>query len=318
MSNNTLKNTPFVSVIVPVYNTKEYLEQCFNSLRYQTLKDIEIIAIDDGSTDGSGTVCEAFASEDARFRIIHKKNEGLSAARNDGLNIALADYILFVDSDDWVEPNLCEETYLTAIENNADIVVFQYYRYWKEQVTMKDPFPKEGVVDKEIVLTTFWEYTSVVAWNKLYRKTLFNEIRYPIGRLCEDTAVAHLLVYNAETIYIINKYLYHHRVYRPGSIMNSKSATLISDGFLFEFKRLNDMKRWGYDCKKEELNFAFDYLIKMGIHAELAERCNRILRERKNYNGNFSWKKKLLFQVYMVSPFFFECIMNLFRKPRKR
>lgn len=99
---------PKVSVIVPVYNVEPYLRQCLDSIVSQTLKDIEIILIDDGSTDGSGEICDEYKREDHRIRVIHKVNEGLSAARNDGIDASTAPYIMFVDGDDWVEPEFCE------------------------------------------------------------------------------------------------------------------------------------------------------------------------------------------------------------------
>ncbi len=122
-SDNMPKLTPIsVSVIVPVYNVIDYLEPCLNSLKDQTLENIEIIVVDDGSTDGSGDICDKFAENDPRFRIIHKKNEGLSAARNDGLDIARGQYTMFVDGDDWVEPDYCNIPYKTATETGIDIL----------------------------------------------------------------------------------------------------------------------------------------------------------------------------------------------------
>ena len=115
---------PDISIIVPIYNIKAYLDQCLNSLRNQTLQNIEVILIDDGSSDGSSGVCDTYVKKDSRFRVIHKQNEGLSAARNEGLNAALADYIMFVDRDDWVEPEFCEAPYHVAKKNRSGISGF--------------------------------------------------------------------------------------------------------------------------------------------------------------------------------------------------
>ena len=117
---------PHVSVIVPVYNVEEYLRKCIDSIVAQTLKDIEIILVDDGSTDGSGTICDEYASQDKRVRVVHKINGGLSSARNTGIEAASAPFLMFIDSDDWVEPNFCEKPYLAAKNNNADLVLFSF------------------------------------------------------------------------------------------------------------------------------------------------------------------------------------------------
>ena len=115
---------PLVSVIVPNYNVERYVRKCLDSLRGQTLREIEVICIDDGSTDESGRIVDEYAKEDERLRVIHTENRGLSAARNRGIDEARADWLMFVDSDDWVDPDFCKVPYEAAIENQADLVIF--------------------------------------------------------------------------------------------------------------------------------------------------------------------------------------------------
>lgn len=299
---------PQVSVIVPVYNVEKYLYNCLNSLEVQTLKNIEIIVIDDGSLDQSVQISDAFAAKDSRFRVFHKKNEGLAAARNEGLKLARSKYIMFVDSDDWVEQDFCETPYLVAEKNEADLVVFQYSRCNSKVVNRREPFPKEGIMPKEKVLTTYWHFASVVVWNKLYRRELFKGICYPVGHLCEDVAITYRVIYNAKRVYLLNRYLYYYYVSRPNSITDNKNIRLFDDLTMYQFRRLDDLKRWGYSCKDEEKQLALTYLITKGRHAELSARCENSIRKSRNTKYINTWKLKIMFWVYKVSPFLFDFI----------
>ena len=117
-----------VSIVVPIYNVEKYLEQCIDSIINQTLKDIEIILVDDGSPDNCPQICDDYAKKDSRIKVVHKKNGGLSSARNAGIEVATGDYIGFVDSDDYIELDMYEKMYSIAIENNVDFVMSDYYR----------------------------------------------------------------------------------------------------------------------------------------------------------------------------------------------
>lgn len=302
--------TPIVSVIVPVYNTEDFLEECLNSLRNQSLTDIEIIIIDDGSTDNSGSICDLYANIDSRFIVKHKSNEGLSAARNDGLDLARAEYIMFVDSDDWVEPDFCEIPYNYAVKYEADVVVFQYARHGKRIVNHQKHFPIEGFLPDETVLTQLWQYVEGFAWNKIYRKKIFEgEIRYPVGRLCEDIAVTHRLIHHAKRVFLLNNCLYHHRCYRPGSITTDRSKEFISDGLYYNLQRLEDLKEWGYDCQAEEERIALWYLATMGRGAEYSIRSEGIIRNSENFVKNqISRKYIIMYYIYKASPKLFDLI----------
>lgn len=117
---------PDVSVIVPVYKVEPYLRQCLDSLIGQTKQEIEIILIDDGSPDNCGQICEEYAKKDSRIKVFHQENQGLAQTRNNGLEASTADYIMFVDSDDWVAPTFCEQAYQLITEKHADMVIFEY------------------------------------------------------------------------------------------------------------------------------------------------------------------------------------------------
>ena len=299
---------PKVSVIVPVYNTEQYLVQCLNSICGQSLSEIEVIVIDDGSTDNSSLICDSFAERDSRFKIIHKNNEGLSAARNCGIDIARADYIMFVDSDDYVSPNFCEVPYKIMEKTGADITIFQFMKYGGKRAFTKS-FPIEGITPKKDVLTWLWRYTWAAAWNKIYRKSLFDGIKYPVGHLYEDDAITHRIVYKADSIFISNECLYYYRNSRTGSITNTKSKTLMIDYFTSRFNRVTDLKRWGYDYKNEQLIVALSYLAIMGRHEKLSTMCDSIVKNSEMKWGNaVPWKHSLLLWTYHISPILFDII----------
>ena len=156
---------PLISVIVPIYNVEKYVRKCLESLRGQTLKQIEVICIDDGSTDSSGAIADEYElSEYPIFRVIHTENRGLSVARNRGIDEAKADWIMFVDSDDWVDPRFCEIPWKAAQEYGCDLVAFQAYTVKRGRV--KKPKKTErsvGVVDEMAA----YKKAGVVVWNKL-------------------------------------------------------------------------------------------------------------------------------------------------------
>lgn len=311
-------NRPKISVIVPVYNTEEFLEQCLKSLREQTLKDIEIIVIDDASTDHSGEICDSYAGKDSRFRIIHNRlNKGLSVARNTGLKSAQAEYVMFLDSDDWVEPEFCEAPYCIAKESGADLVIFQFTRYKRSKAKQMKRFPQEGPVLKKVVFTEYWPSVAVNAWNKLYQMKLFCGIEYPGGKLCEDVAVTHRLVYAAERIYLINRYLYNHRDYRKGSISNNRSKQLVADSAYYRFKQIQDIVTWGYVDKSEEIIAAIAYLAIMGRDADLSTQCTALLQESSVGRGlqrTIPVRYKTMLSVYRISPRLFDFMCKVTNK----
>ena len=315
----TEKCNPKVSVIIPVYNVKPYLIKCLDSVINQKMRDIEIILIDDESTDGSGEICDIFASRDSRIKLIHKKHERLSAARNDGLTIASAQYIMFVDSDDWVDPEFCRIPYRIMKETDVDVVVFQSIRYGKKGAHNPHSFPVKGVVSKDEALLQFWSYTSVNTWNKLYNKGLFEGNQFPKGRFSEDTAIMHRVIYKANSIYYLDKILYHHQDYRPGSITNDKLREFTTDSFCFNFSRLDDLKSWGYEVRTEEVKLSLLYLIMMGRNAEKSRECSRFLINHECIDGEkgVSWKWKTMLKLFHKMPMLFDLISVVTRKRMK-
>lgn len=214
---------PKASVIVPVYNVKDYLNKCVASILAQTERDFELLLIDDGSTDESGALCDRLAETDSRIKVIHQENRGLGGARNTGITAATGDWLLFIDSDDWIEPETLEKTLTAGEHENADMVIFGFKSVDMQGNTLQnfvENLPKNTALSlknhKEILLT------SPCAWNKLYKTSLFknSDIRYPLRVWYEDIRTTPKLMVNAQSIVFVD-YVGYNYLQRSGSIMNS-------------------------------------------------------------------------------------------------
>lgn len=225
---------PLVSMVIPVYNVEKYLEKCLISIINQTYKNIEIILVDDGSSDCSGVICEKFAKKDGRIHIIKKKNGGLSDARNVGINNSRGDYICFVDSDDYVDKNYVLKMYSSLLTNNADICICNFFPVTEEGNKSKKQYGSKlsnsVFLNSSInsILLSDLNVSMTVAWNKMYKKSLFEGIRYPTGKLHEDEWTTYKLLYKSARICTIDDELYYY-VQRTNSITNSKRK--ISNAF---------------------------------------------------------------------------------------
>ncbi|MBQ7417168.1 MAG: glycosyltransferase family 2 protein, partial [Acidaminococcaceae bacterium] len=197
---------PLVSVIMPVYKVEDVLTRCLDSLGRQSLQNIEILLIDDGSPDRCGAICNAYVEKDSRFRVFHHpKNRGLSVARNTGIENATADYLMFVDSDDYVHKDFCKLPYECAVQNDVDLVMFGYQRINKNgscKLTQKMN-SESGIKTRMDALDLLFNAVGIVAWNKLYRKKLFDTVSYPEGYLFEDVGTTHKTVLLANSIYYL-------------------------------------------------------------------------------------------------------------------
>lgn len=218
-------NSLLISVIVPIYKVEKYLDKCIKSIINQTYKNLEIFLVDDGSPDRCGEMCNEYAKSDQRIKVIHKKNGGLSDARNAAINIAKGDYIMFVDSDDWIEINACETIIRIIEEHNSDIVCYGL-RYIHE-LGGEDTYFKSsicGVISSSEAIGHIVNYSGGIgnyAWNKVYKNTLFYRIRYPVGKVYEDSGTTYKLFHQAKKIYVTDKVLYNYLI-RKGSISEDK------------------------------------------------------------------------------------------------
>lgn len=204
---------PLISIIIPVYNVEKYLDKCLKSVINQVYENVEIILVDDGSTDASGKIADDYRGKDDRIIVFHIRNKGLSAARNMALDLAHGDYIMFVDSDDWVEPDFCRIALDTAIKQNADIVCFGYQQVNSNgeklcQKATNNPRmikSEEGI--RELIIKNDVIYN--LAWNKIYDKNVLKSVRFPESqRSYEDQGFTYLAFHNAAKIYVDNHILY--------------------------------------------------------------------------------------------------------------
>lgn len=217
---------PLVSIIVPVYNVEKYVRRCVDSLIYQTYQNIEIILVDDGSPDRCGEICDEYAKKDSRVKAIHKPNGGLSDARNKGLDVATGDYVMFVDSDDWLELNTCEILNSFANDFCAEVVIFGLNSVYDSGKVIKTKKGLTGCVNKEDCLKYMIYHIMDggifnYVCNKFFSAHLFEDLRFPIGRLAEDQGFTYKLIHKANIIYVTEKHLYNY-YQRSGSISSSR------------------------------------------------------------------------------------------------
>ena len=233
-----------VSVIVPIYNVEQYLERCIKSIQNQTYKDLEIILVDDGSPDNCGAICDRYAAEDKRIKVIHKENGGLSDARNFGIHAATGEYFFLVDSDDWIHNQAVEILMQMIVQNSCQVVICGYQYAYEGKEYTDDKLSVKYVVDKYQDVDTYiaqdiyfscpdkrLEYT--VAWNKIYHKDLFKDISYPKGKVHEDEYTTFKLLHGAKKIGIIDLPLYYYFV-RENSIMGEfkQNRFDVFDGYI--------------------------------------------------------------------------------------
>lgn len=226
-----------ISIIVPIYKVEKYLKKCIESILKQTYKNIEIILVDDGSLDNCGKICDYYKQMDKRIKVIHKNNGGLSEARNYGIREARGDYLLFVDSDDFIAENICEILINNINKYSADMAICNFYYVFENKKAIKNEMSSKKdvqVLEKENIIREYFLNYSVdlnVAWNKLYKKDIFkgkNAILFPVGKLHEDTYIMYKIYYNLNRLVRINKPLYYYRQ-RNDSIISSFSIKNVED-----------------------------------------------------------------------------------------
>lgn len=235
-----------VSVIIPIYNVEQFLKQCVTSVINQTYDNLEIILVDDGSPDNCGKICDNFAQKDDRIKVIHKVNGGLSDARNAGIDVATGDYITFIDSDDFILPNMIDCLMKIIIKENIDMVqcdfirsksnfvdeVYQNQNSYKYKIFRKnkmDAYLKERKID-------------TMACGKIYKRSLFGQIRYPLGKLHEDVYTTYKLIHEAGSVAVTDYVGYVYRI-AENSITTSKFFPKKLDSVFGEIERAEFIKK---------------------------------------------------------------------------
>lgn len=288
---------PLISIIIPVYNVEKYLVQCLESVINQTYKNLEILLIDDGSTDSCVEICDAFANKDSRIKVIHKVNGGLSDARNYGLDISNGEYVAFVDSDDWLEPNMYELMLYELKRSNSDIVVCGLFREYADKTLIEKDIERKKCYESKDALMNLLDGSTIHdhSWSKLYKKDLFDNIRFPVGKTYEDIRTTYRLFMQASLITQIPTALYHYRQ-RKNSIIRSgitegKLEWVESIENLMFDKELSDEKYQQiikYRLVKTKCSLIREMLLYGSVNCseEAVELFNNLILDVKN-----NWKK---------------------------
>ena len=311
-----------VSIIVPVYKVEDVLPRCLDSLCRQSLRDIEIVLIDDASPDRCGEICKQYAAEDSRIRILHhSENRGLSAARNTGIAHATAEYVMFVDSDDWVHEDFCKLPYECAVQQHADLVLFdRRYISQNDSPLLEIKAESQGFekLTRLEALQLMFHKLGPSAWNMLYSKKLFNTVSYPEGYYYEDVGTTYKAILLAGNIYFLDKVLYYH-CNREGSITTLKTEKALRDHFKMSLEQYRDLSAWGYPRDELDLrlyNIALNYCIQKKADPNDASyiSCREILQSAETVPKGFTWKRKVLFVLLKYWPSLFNLACILYNK----
>lgn len=311
-----------ITVIIPVYNVKPYLSKCLESVGKQSYKNLEIILVDDGSDDGSFSICKEFSKRDSRIKLYHTKNLGLSHARNVGLDHANGEYIVFVDSDDYIHENMIS-TMMDKAED-ADLVICNYKRVLND--TKKEiPQDAKCLKDDSWNYKQFWEHYYLknlnvfccVAWNKLYKRKLFKNIRYPINEIHEDEYIINDIVSRCNKIKIINDVLYYY-VQRGNSIMHNSYQGYMGSAEVFIGRCDAFQNRNLVGILRENLNEIPGFLVK-GFNESQNRSKYRFLRQKyilylKQYLKNDYSAKLLLKKWMLMIPSFYNLYIDWHNK----
>lgn len=254
-----------ISVIVPVYNVEQYLSRCVNSIINQSFRNLEIILVDDGSSDRCGEICDTYAALDPRIRVIHKKNGGLSDARNYGIDVATGEYLAFVDSDDYIAEDMYEKMLNRLLIDDSDMVVCNYYRFDEgnnANIGCGYLEIEDHLLTRQEAFDFYIEHGGdyVSAWNKLYKRSIFSVLRYPLGKKYEDTFIIHEILNRCTRISHMSEPLYFY-IMRQGSILHEKFGIRdldIGEAFIDQYKfarRINLQRFRDYCCAKLSYRF---------------------------------------------------------------
>lgn len=294
-------NYNLLSIIIPCYNGEKYIEKCLNSIMMQSYRNLDILVIDDGSTDNSFNICKNIAKKDSRIRVVRQENKGLPATRKIGIDMVVGEYITFVDVDDWIHPDMYLNMMYAMIKENVDIVqcgVCDTYpngilkhRYQEEY---NKTYEKYDRVTGFIKLIEEKEWRSYF-WNKIYRKSLFDNIKFPVGRgLDEDTSVMHQIFHKAQSsLYFKDEYYYYY--HHSNSICNNNDIKSITKQY---YDRINArLERYQFVLQYPEYNVILPYLKSMTLSM-----CIAGLRQVIKYPSYFpkNYYKQLSIQISSI------------------
>lgn len=315
-----------ISIIVPVYNVESYLEKCVKSIMQQSYKDIEIILVDDGSTDKSGNICDELAKREKRIKVIHKLNGGLSSARNAGIEIAKGEYLGFIDSDDYIDEDMYKVLYENINKYQADISMCGMFNCYsdKDHIIQSDYqielYDRRSAID----LVMRGNNGSVSAVNKLYRRNIFKDLRYPVGKTMEDAYVILDILNQCNKIVLDTRDFYYY-VHRKNSITTS-DFSLNNMNYILAYEKNYDIIKVNYpdmlDLARFRLCWAhFKVLSKMvmsnTVDSKLEKDVIKYLKKNLRFilgYKEFSSKRKISLLLLLISKKLFKFTVELEEK----
>ena len=309
-----------ISVIVPVYNVEQYLERCVYSIINQTYKNLEIILVNDGSTDNSGQLCDELAKKDDRIRVIHKKNGGLSDARNVGIDEAESELIGFIDSDDYIDEDMYELLINNMKNANADLSMCGHFDVYNNvpEAQVNDKKTWELSSKDAIKMVMEAKILSVTAVNKLYKKSLFSDLKFEVGKIAEDAFIMIKLLDKCNVVVATNEKKYYY-VHRENSITTQKFSTKFLNVIeAYEQNRKIILEKYPelQDVAQMRINWAYFYLLdRLLLDKEYNDKKleNKLISYLKNHSGDiikdslFTKGRKIGFVALLLN-------RNLYRK----
>ncbi|MGL5351137.1 MAG: glycosyltransferase family 2 protein [Cetobacterium sp.] len=289
---------PKVSIVVPVYNAEKYIKRCIDSILCQTLEEIEVILVNDGSTDKSGKICDEYSLKDNRVKVIHKKNNRVAAARNDGLRIAKGEYIGFVDSDDWIENNMYFDMYDKAIEYECDLIMCDYTKKGKQiEYTVSQPIREGYYIKKEIEDNLFKSLimfeniefpVTISNWSCLLKKEIIikNNLFYDEDiHYCEDSIFGSKLMYHSKSFYYMKNKFYYNYFYNQSSTTNSYNEKKWDSYLKINEKLELYFKNSGFDFSRQ---------IKINMLYFTLNMLSEVGKSNENFFSKYIYCKKII------------------------
>lgn len=313
-----MENNPLISIIVPVYNVEKYLDKCLFSIRNQTYKNIQIVIVNDGSTDGSLNICLKHSKADKRIILINQENKGLSEARNSGIKNATGEYLSFVDSDDFISADFINTHIFNLLKYKSDISMCCFFNI-NENDSKSTP---EYIINKKIDVRIFKRQKAFkllisgkiqsFACNKVFKKELFSDIRFPVNKCYEDVYVMHSIFYKSNNFCLINKPLYFY-LNRTKSITHNPSQKNIDDFFDSNFERIRFLNEKKFNalaavCLFNLNNYSINYkTVYKDINYQKIDDSIKCYRKKLTILG------KIYLIILSAKKFFLRCIYHLKR-----
>ena len=312
-----------ISIVVPVYNVEKYLKKCIDSIINQTYENLEIILVDDGSTDNSKKICDEYILKDNRIKVIHKENGGLSDARNVGVDKAKGEYIVFIDSDDWIDEKMIEILYYIIKKNNSDISICDYFlAYNEEEQNQKEEIQFYQFNNIEALKKLYDENLNIImtiTCCKLFKKILFSDIKFPKGKIHEDEFTTYKLLYKSKKISYTNEKMYYYRqredsiTHRKFSIKNLDAVDAFEERISFfknivknKFLYYKSVESLYFFCMKSYFLYEKEINNDKKVLKFLRKKAKNILKGKSKFLWDF--KLRIIYSSFIINPNLYKII----------